>query len=221
MQHPPFNKNGSSRKKTIRLVILGLIAVGLLALNLWKFSPKIFGSKTVAEPPQTEIPVSASVEMPEKQAEAPAVSAEAPGSQTPGQYLNVPAGNMAVMTKLLAEDREASLRLQLEKKNSELNTLLSGRTTISSPLPPVVFPGPVAQAPAEKASSPETPVSADPQLVAVQGFGGKMSATFSTPSGLKTLKVGDSLGLGRIESISVDGVNIRNGESTIFIPVEE
>ena len=77
--------------------------------------------------------------------------------------------------------------------------------------------------PLESASDSEGSSSnlTSPQVLSIQGIDGNVAAIVQTPSGLRTLRVGDPFGEGRVESITVSGVRIRDGEGTQLISVEE
>gem|GEM_PF-2224641 len=138
------------------------------------------------------------------------------------EYLNFPAGNMKKVTELLAALRETRLEVAIKEELAKLNKSQSPLPlTFPREAPQALLPAlPLESAPdSEGSSSNLRPLI--PQVLSIQGIDGNVAAIVQTPSGLRTLRVGDPFGEGRVESITVSGVRIRDGEGTQLISVEE
>jgi len=200
--------------KNRTIIIFSAIFLALAVVLFFTFA----GGRRVASVPPPPV-----IESESPPPAAPILEEKAPeASEAPPHYLNQ-AGNLLTLTELLAELEEDKLLTAIAASREQRAKMES------PPLPQVVFPASVppavVPAPASSMSAPSAQPSkselSSPQVLSIQGIDGKLTATVETASGIKTLKVGDSFGSGRVEGISVTGVQIRDGEHTQIFATEE
>ncbi len=154
--------------------------------------------------------------LPAKAAAAPpapaftATEASAPISQ--GDYLNSSA-DLRTLTELQANLEVEKLNVAIAEQKARLNELGAS--------PGTALPQIVAMPGAELNDAVQGAPVASERVLSVQGLGGLIMATLETPDGLKTVKVGDRVGYGQVERISIAGVEIRDGDELRLISVEE
>jgi type IV pilus biogenesis protein PilP len=144
---------------------------------------------------------------------------QALAAQGSDNYLNMPAGNAKIMTVLQAELEQVVLEKTVQEERNKLYQLKDANPSSPASISQVVLVPSPAVAP-EIASS--APVAQEPEVLAIQGLDGKLSATVLTPAGLmRTVRVGDAFGSGKVERITSVGVHIRDGEQTRLLAVGE
>jgi hypothetical protein len=174
-------------------------------------------------PPRVQKPLPAPVAAVENGAEVKVtpVSADAVVEEQGqgSEYLNVSAGNLQEVTVLRADLEAQNLRVAIAEQESKLKKLQESSLPQISPV--VTVPSGVVSALADLSSS-SAPSAASPlTVIGVQGIGGNVVAIVDVGTGLRTLKVGDAFGNGRVERISLAGVQVRESEHIRLIPVEE
>jgi type IV pilus biogenesis protein PilP len=199
----------SKKARSIMLSAIGLSLAGVIAFTFQGGQPEI----PVPPPPAIQIDAPPYTPVPEQME----IVEEKP------HYLNQ-AGNLLTLTELLAE-------LEVDKLLTALAASREQRAKLESPpLPQVVFPAPSAppslvSAPMPSGAVPDalpsTPEPSLPRVMSIQGIDGNVMATVETSSGARALKVGDSFGSGKVESISFMGIHIRDGEQTQIFAIEE
>jgi hypothetical protein len=220
MRQLRLDNTTSTASKIVLVAGSLLILVGSGIYLFWDDAPP-------PPPPRVQTPSSAPVAAVGGEAEGAAMPvAEASEEQRQGAYLTYSAETLQRLTELQAALEVQRLQVALEEENFKIKKLLrdeAGLETLPQ-MPQVVAVPPGISAPVDIASSP-APLSPSappsPAVISVQGIGGTIAATVDTGAGLRTLKVGDDFGNGRVEDISVAGIHVREGVRTRLISVEE
>ncbi len=209
MQTPLKDKTSKPAKIVLVVGILLIIAVSLTLL-FWDSSP----------PPSRPKPIPAPA-VPIVKSEAETTSAKTPATPTaatensPNIYLTS-TETLKQLTELQSALEVQKLLVALEEQNAKLKKLQE--EPAPEALPQIVALPPAAPALLE-AQAP--PPAGQARVISIQGLDGNVAATVETALGLRILKVGDRYGEGRVERISALGVQIREGENTHIISVEE
>jgi type IV pilus biogenesis protein PilP len=135
------------------------------------------------------------------QAAAPVVSAPEPAEA--GKSGN----KLGILTALRAQLAELKIQAEIEEQQARIN---KAKERVTPPVPEL----PVLKLPEI------VPLVHRDLVVAVQGIDGRMSASIRTRNGVVTVRPGQSFGGGVIESISRDGVVLRQGRSVKTLPFE-
>ncbi len=147
-----------------------------------------------------------------KPADAPATPAT---ENVPDVYLTSPE-TLKQLTELQSALEVQKLLVALEEQNAKLKKLQE--EPAPEALPQIVAVPPAVPALLE----PQSPLATNQaRVISIQGMDGNVAATVETALGLRVLKVGDRYGEGRVERISALGVQIKEGENTHILSVEE
>ena len=211
-----YTKPGAN-KKAVRYVVLAAALLGMVGFSayvlLFDQGGAVPSLATNASPPAGNL---VEVSLAENSQVVPAAvkeegSLEASGAASaglPGQYLNFPAGNIQARTEFLAQLDAVKLKVSIAEELAKLAKL-------NAPAQPVI-PAPAATD--GVSSGLNLPA---PKVLAVVGIDGHLVAKVATSSGVRTMKPGDSFGLGRVERITFEGVHVRDGDRRQFLAVEE
>ena len=208
MQTPLKDKTSKPAKIVLVVGIILIIAVSLMLL-FWDNSPP-------SRPKALSVP-SASVVKSEAEAEAkPADAPATPATENvPDVYLTSPE-TLKQLTELQSALEVQKLLVALEEQNAKLKKLQE--EPAPEALPQIVAVPPAVPALLE----PQSPLATNQaRVISIQGMDGNVAATVETALGLRVLKVGDRYGEGRVERISALGVQIKEGENTHILSVEE
>lgn len=202
----PTPKDKTSKAAKIVLAVgIALIIAGALTLLFWESSPPPSRPKA---PPAPAAKSEAAVQ------EAPAGTAGNP----PEIYLES-ADTLKQLTELQSALEVQKLMVALEEQNAKLKKLQE--EALPEALPQIVALPPNATAPLEASSAQSSPTANIERVISIQGLDGNVQATVETALGQRVMRVGDRYGEGKVERISVAGVQIREGENTRTINVEE
>ncbi len=205
----PLKDKTSKPAKIVLVVGIVLIIVVSLMLLFWDNSPP-------SRPKALSVP-SASVVKSEAEAEAkPADAPATPATENvPDVYLTSPE-TLKQLTELQSALEVQKLLVALEEQNAKLKKLQE--EPAPEALPQIVAVPPAVPALLE----PQSPLATNQaRVISIQGMDGNVAATVETALGLRVLKVGDRYGEGRVERISALGVQIKEGENTHILSVEE
>ncbi len=204
MQTPLKDKTSKPAKIVLAVGIILIIAVSLTLL-FWDNAPP-------SRPKSLPAPIVKSEVVAETPAPVPPTAAT---ENSPDIYLTSPE-TLQQLTELQSALEVQKLLVALEEQNAKLKKLQE--EPAPEALPQIVAMPSAAPALLE-AQAP--PPAGQARVISIQGLDGNVAATVETALGLRILKVGDRFGEGRVERISALGVQIREGENTHIISVEE
>ncbi len=208
MQTPLKDKTSKPAKIVLVVGIILIIAVSLMLL-FWDNSQP---SRPKALPAPSASVVKSEAEAEAKPADAPATPAT---ENVPDVHLTSPE-TLKQLTELQSALEVQKLLVALEEQNAKLKKLQE--EPAPEALPQIVAVPPAVPALLE----PQSPLATNQaRVISIQGMDGNVAATVETALGLRVLKVGDRYGEGRVERISALGVQIKEGENTHILSVEE
>ena len=126
-------------------------------------------------------------------------------------------GTLGQLTKLRAELEQLKLQVSIEETRSRLNQLRGNsspepkRGMPSLEYPPIGMP---TDAPAPSAKK-------QIRILSIQSVNGKYAATVSTASGPRVVRVNDSVGDGRVVSITRNSVVINRGQGNETLSIQD
>ena len=206
MQTPLKDKTSKPAKIVLAVGILLIIAISLTLL-FWDNVPPS-RPKTLPAPSAPIVKSEAET----KPANIPATPAAAT-ENSPNIYLTSPE-TLQQLTELQSALEVQKLLVALEEQNAKLKKLQEEPA-------PEALPQIVAMPSVEVLPAQSPPAANQARVISIQGLDGNVAATVETALGLRVLKVGDRYGEGRVERISALGVQIKEGENTHIISVEE
>lgn len=207
MPTPPKNKT-SKAAKIVLAVGIALIIVMATALLFWESSP------TPSRPKSPAAPI-----VPAAQGETAVQDNPAKAAETPPEISLESTDTLKQLTELQSALEVQKLMVALEEQNAKLKKLQE--EPLPEALPQIVALPTSASAPVETSPAQSSPITAQERVISIQGLDNNIAATVETALGQRVLRVGDRYGEGTVERISVAGVQIREGESTHTISVEE
>jgi type IV pilus biogenesis protein PilP len=202
--------------KTVKIILAGgvfLMLAGGAVYTFWDSTPPPPPPAWAAKAQTPAVPPAAGNKTEGKTAPATAAGAD---EQRQGEYLTSSSPEtVRVTTELQAELEIQKLTAAIEREKANIRKIQNE----GAPAPQIVT-APGMTIPPELSSILAAP-PAGPTVISVQGLDNNITATVDAAGRKRTLKVGDSLGEGKVENISVAGIHVREGDKTRLISVDE